>query len=295
MTLRAAYLGELAARFLSQRRRGEVTRVFPKAVYLRTGDDFLLLLWGPLKSPMTINMAHGKSSSGYFKVGQPVGLKRNSIESEGVIIEAKDAKVYRSSLLAKRDVALPDRSALVKGVTMLKSMYDVSPHGPVLVADNSFASLVSGVLIPFSAGRGNEVFSLESYLGLVGRGGGFTPAGDDFVAGFIGTFNYFARCRHQRTITVPRVTLLSRTVPESGAIVYYSSMGHVDEGLGRLIQKSTSSRSVGFSDELLSVAARGHTSGVDMSLGVLLCEAMLADKEVDDGALAECVGVMREK
>jgi hypothetical protein len=133
---------------------------------------------------------------------------------------------------------------------------------------------------------------LQSYRGLIGRGGGFTPAGDDFVAGFVGTFNYIARCRRDRTISIPSRWVLSKTVPESGAILAYAAKGYVDEGLERLILSSTQGKGPGFSTELLSVASRGHTSGLDMSLGVLLCGATLVAKESHDGTLQRCAQVI---
>jgi len=203
--------------------------------------------------------------------------------------------VHRSSLLAARMATLPTSSELVKGVTILKSLYDVAPQGPVLPGDASFAAFVEKTLLPFAGGRDDVVFRFQNYLGLVGRGGGFTPAGDDFVAGFVGTFNFLSRCNNSRAIVVPKESVLSRTVQESGAIIVYSSRGYVDEGLERLILASTSAYGTGFSDELLSVASRGHTSGVDMSLGVLLCEAAAADRTDHGNALRLCLRALRER
>jgi hypothetical protein len=179
-------------------------------------------------------------------------------------------------------VHLPSASDLVRGVTILRSLYDVSP-GPSLVSDSALRGFVRKTLSSLASGRTKAVLSPRSYFGLIGRGGGFTPAGDDFVGSFVATYNYIARCRESRQISIPPALIFSRTIPESAAILGYSARGYVDEGLERLVLETLGGRSRGFHDVLLDVASRGHTSGVDMSLGVLFCEAALSD------ALTGCI------
>jgi hypothetical protein len=86
--------------------------------------------------------------------------------------------------------------------------------------------------------------------------------------------------------------LLARTIPESAAILDYSARGYVDEDMGRLVLK-TLDGSDRFFDELMAVAHRGHTSGIDMSLGVLLCEAALAQTGGERDALRRCLDELR--
>lgn len=248
----------------------------------------MLLLWGGLKSPMTINVLGGKSLRRVFVAGEECELGPGGVVSDSATVSVKGAAVHRGALLARRPVVLPAASQLAKGVAMLRSLYDVAPSAPRLADDNSFRSFVGGPLSEFAKGKPGGLLRFENYLGLMGRGGGFTPAGDDFVGGFLATYNYFARCRRSRTVTIPKGSLLSRTVPESGVIVEYSARGYVDEGLERLILNSSGRKSAGFFDELLAVASRGHTSGIDMSLGVLLCEAAVSDSDEGGAALKEC-------
>lgn len=293
MIQRASYVGELALRVLSNGGSGKVTRVFPSSVYVRAGDDFVLLLWGELRSPITLNLLQEKGTRMTFVVGEACRLKRSGVSSETTTISLRGAKVHRGSLHIRRFVSLPAMSELVKGVAMLKSLYDVSAPGPRLSADGSFRAFVEDTLSPFANGKSEGIYNFVNYFGLIGRGGGFTPAGDDFVSGFVGAFNYFARCRRGRKVSIPRGSALSRTVPESGAIVEYASRGYVDEGLERLILMSSGGKGAGFFDELLAVASRGHTSGIDMSLGVLLCEAAVSDSEKGGGAVEKCLRALR--
>jgi hypothetical protein len=92
-------------------------------------------------------------------------------------------------------------------------------------------------------------------------------------------------------ISIPRRQVMARTVPESAGILGYAARGYVDEVFERLLQASLENRPGGFGNELLDMARRGHTSGVDMSLGVLLCEAAVSDS---DGrpALEGCLRVL---
>ena len=250
MIQRASSVGELALRFLSGRDHGTVTRVFRRSAYLRAGSDFFLLLWDSGRSPMTVNVTAGRDCSQGLRVGEVCELSPSGIRARDLEVMAEGAPTYRSSLRARGPVALPGPGDLVKGAAMLRSLYDASPHGLSLVSDPAFLNFARNRLVP--AARGTRELRFEDLLGLVGRGGGFTPAGDDFVAGFTSAFNYIARSRRSRPISIPRRRVVSKTIPESAAVMVYSSRGLVDEALVRLILDSLGGRCL--SDELLRFA-----------------------------------------
>lgn len=289
MIQRASSVGELASRLLSRGRPGVVTRVFERSAYVKTGGDFFLLLWGKTRSPMTINLAGKRDGSGSLKVGEKCELGRSGVQAAGICIAAKVARIYHSSLLVNHKVALLKDEDLLKGAAVLKSLYDSSPHGPTLITDPAFRDFGNDVLVPYAEGKPGRAPAFGDFVGLVGRGGGFTPAGDDFVAGYTATFNYIGRSMGLRPITVPRSDAAERTVPESAAIMLYSSWGYVDEGLERLILDSTSGRQARYLDDLMSMASRGHTSGLDMSTGVLLAEACISDITRGGKAVQMCL------
>jgi len=291
MNQKASSVGSIAVRMLSRGGSGEVTRVFQRSAYVRVGDNFLLLLWGRLRSPMTINVKGTYGAERWIAVGEKCRLRKDAVELGGGIVDVRGAGLFRSSLLRSRKVTLPGGSALERGVTMLRSLYDVSLSGTTLAADPALKSFVRRTLSPLALGDTQAVYPPTRYIPLIGRGGGFTPAGDDFVGGLVATFNYVARCRKTRQIQIPSVMMQGRTVPESAAILTNSAKGHVDEGLERLVLATTVG-TAGFSDELLDVARRGHTSGIDLSLGVLLCEAALAESEGERRALSRCLDAL---
>jgi hypothetical protein len=290
MIQKASSVGNLAAGLLSRSKTGTVTRVFRKSAYVKSGEDFLLLLWGDLRSPMTINVQGGAATAS-IRAGEKCKLNGVGVSLDSGRIDVAGADIFRSALLDTRKVILPRPEALRKGVGVLRSLYDVTPSGPTLNRDRELKAFGESTLLSFASGESARVYSSASYLPLVGRGGGFTPAGDDFLGGMIATFNFIARCRKSKQIRIPRALLRGRTVPESANVLFHSARGHVDEGMERLVLRSLDG-STSFSDELIEVAHRGHTSGIDMSLGVLLCEAAVAGAASGQGVLEDCLDTL---
>jgi hypothetical protein len=289
MNQRASSIGDLAVDVLSRGTQGELTRVFERSAYLKVEDEFVLLLWGTLRSPSTINLRGNREGS--WKVGARCRIEPGGVRFESGRIEVEGAEVYRSPLQHPGNAVLPPASALVKGTLALRSLYDASPAGPTLATDAELERFVKGTLSTFAAGRRSRINSFDTYLPLLGRGGGFTPAGDDFVGGVLTAKNYIARCEGSRTVRVHQLHLRARTVPESAALLSYAARGYVDERVGALILK-TLDGSGSFSNELLDVARRGHTSGLDMSLGILLFEAALSDSRDRGSAMRRCLEVL---
>jgi hypothetical protein len=292
MIQRASGVGELAARFIARLGRGEVTRVFQRSAYVRTGGDYFLLHWGDLKSPMAVNMAYEPGGRPLLEPGEGCSLGGRRVGFESWTVDANEAEVHRSGLTRRRRIALPEERDVVKGMAMLKSLYDAYPSGSTLPYDEAVKSFALETLVPFAKRRGVRVYEQMRYLPMIGRGGGFTPAGDDFVGGFLATFNCFARCTRARQISISLRLLVGRTVPESAALLSYASKGYVDEPFERLILGVLGGRA--FFDDLLEVAHRGHTSGIDASLGVVLAGAALSDRSEGGDSLRECLRVMWE-
>jgi len=286
MTQRASDVGELAFRILGRRRPGTVTRAFQSAAYVRSANDFLVVLWGRLRSPLTVNVVGEADQEDPPKVGERCALGPEMIRLGENSIDVSGARVYMSGLRERRAVVLPPAKDLTRGVAMAKSLYEVSPAGPTLATDRALRAFVDKAVAPLAAGEPHMVHRKESFAQLIGRGGGFTPAGDDFLGGFTATYNYFARCKGSREISIPRKMLFAKTIPESAAILGYATKGYVDEVLERLILNTLGG--VDFLEELLALGHRGHTSGIDMSLGVLLSVAAISDSEQGGGALKEC-------
>jgi len=289
MNQRASSVGELAVGVLAREAEGELTRVFERSAYVKAGDEFIVLLWGGLRSPITINL--GRAVAKPLKVGERCALSTGRVAFDSLTIDVGRAQVYKSVLRERRGTRKPPASSLVRGVSFLRALYDASPSGLSLASDVELRRFALKTLSSLAAGREDSIRSFDSYLALIGRGEGFTPAGDDFVGGLLSTYNYIARCNGSREILFPLRRLRHRTIPESAALLTYASKGYVDEGVASLVLKTLSGSSE-FTDELLTVARRGHTSGLDMSLGILLVEAALSDSASGGRALERCLQVL---
>ena len=168
-------------------------------------------------------------------------------------------------------------SELARGATALKLLYSASEPSLDFVRGEAFRGFAETVLRPFAKGIEDQLYPFKSYSGLIGNGTGFTPAGDDVVAGFAAAFNHYAKGKGRKAILLPLALLKKHTVQESAVLLDYAQRGYVDEGLERLILSGLANRPLQFRKQISELASRGHTSGLDMSLGVLLLVAVASD------------------
>lgn len=289
MILNATDVGELVASLLSRQSEGKVSRVFRNSAYIVAGNELVLLLRGDLRSPMNVNLSASEDLEKLLSVEENCSLVGGEMTFERVTVRTVGAKVYRSGLGAASSVSPVAGSVLAKGIRMLRLLYTAARSEWDIFSDKSFRQFVDSVLSPVAQGEMAEAYRFRNYLPLIGIGGGFTPAGDDFVGGFAATFNHAARMEGSPEILLSRRELAKRTVPESAALIHYAQRGYVDEELEHLIHSAFGGRRGRFFQDLLQVAKRGHTSGIDMSTGVLLSAAAIRDSSRKEGALEKCL------
>jgi hypothetical protein len=291
MILRAANVGELVSSFLTHRSEGRVRRVFRSSAYIEAEDEVILLLRGELRSPMTVNLWAADDFERLLAIDERCDLGLGRLEFERMTVRTEGASVYRGGLERDSSIAPQAGSELVRGILMLRLLYRASQSTLDIVTDGSFRQFINTVLLPLAEGEMADAYLPRNYFPLIGKGGGFTPAGDDFVGGFAAAFNHVARKTGVREIRLPRNELEKRTVPESAALIDYAQRGYVDEEVERLII-SAFGGGPGFFDKLLQVARRGHTSGIDMSSGVVLSAAVCRDRMTREGTLEKCLSAL---
>jgi hypothetical protein len=289
MILEATDVGKLVVAEMARESEGRLSRVFRNSAYIESESGLVLLLRGGPRSPFTINVDPIEDFAQVMKVDDRCSIQRGRVEVGELTIRVDEARIYGGALGKGSAIDPVSSRDLLKGTAMIRMLYDVSPPGLDLIADKSFQGFVRSVLVPLSDGQESGVYSPENYLPLVGLGAGFTPAGDDFIGGFIVAYNHLARSTGAKTAQLPLGELVARTVPESACLLDYAQRGYVDEGIERLVLSALGGRSRGFFDELLTLARRGHTSGVDVSLGVLLCAAAAKKGKSGGGALKSCL------
>ncbi|MGD0397219.1 MAG: DUF2877 domain-containing protein [Nitrososphaerales archaeon] len=291
MILRAAYVGELVTSLLTHTSEGRVSRVFRSSAYIEAEGEMILLLRGALRSPMTVNLPAAEDFGRLLAIDERCDLGLGRLKFGRMTVRTEGANVYHGGLARDSSIAPLAESELVRGVVMLRLLYGASQSKLDFFTDGSFRRFIRTVLLPLAGGKMAEAYLPRNYLPLIGLGGGFTPAGDDFVGGFAAAFNYVARTTGRAEIRLPKPELEKRTVPESAALIDYAQRGYVDEELERLIISAFGGRP-GFFDNLLQVARRGHTSGIDVSSGVLLSAAVCRDSMTREGAVERCLAAL---
>ncbi len=100
--------------------------------------------------------------------------------------------------------------------------------------------------------------------GLVGLGAGLTPAGDDFLCGFLAAL----RCRGQ-ALGADLEGGLGATGDISASLIHWAVLGHWPEPLVDLAQALAEDRAPHSVLALEALCTLGHTSGADMATGFL--------------------------
>jgi uncharacterized protein DUF2877 len=292
LILDATSVGELVLRIAAKGAKGRVRRLFRSSAYLETRGGLVLLLRGTLKSPMTVNVADGPNFIETLSVEDVFEAKRSELRIGETRIRLGGAEPFRSGLLEGKAVEPISAVEIARCASALKLLYSASEASLDLVSGRAFDAFADRVLRPLAAGRSEQAHRFPNYVGLLGSGTGFTPAGDDFVAGFTAAFNFRARGSGITPIHLPLKEIRKRTVGESAFLVDYAQRGYVDEGLQQLILAGFGGKPLLFRAQLSELASRGHTSGLDMSLGVLMFLACVSDRTKRGRTLESALGVL---
>jgi hypothetical protein len=105
------------------------------------------------------------------------------------------------------------------------------------------------------------------FLGLCGRGPGFTPAGDDFVGGFLAVLNWIRTSLKIGCPIVPGLEYRKLTTWTSFKLMECNARGLVDIEVQALINSIAKGDVMQYIDSIKLIAQRGHTSGIDFATG----------------------------
>jgi Protein of unknown function (DUF2877) len=190
MTARGLFAGPGAMRALRPRRRGVVELVLSGGVYVRLGDDWLLLAdpgapFGPLSVAV---VGLGRSA---LRPGQPAAVEPGQLRlgEQPVSLQRLRERRAAPSLPRWQARAATDAAAprMILGRTPAATASSVAPGaGAAATAAGAALALVSAppeALEPGLAAlrRGR---TREGVQRLAGLGDGLTPAGDDALAGY---------------------------------------------------------------------------------------------------------------
>lgn len=250
---------------------------------MQTFDDELLFVTNrSLKSSITINLDSISNLDGAVKP-----LQRITIQSNILLIGTDTCIDLDTAAVSGQPKALRQSKFNAQSGQIGKALYDavlilgiidteqsvLDKRGLVHKAAAEFAERVS---ISLRASSADGEFK-ETAQGLIGLGFGFTPSGDDLLGGFLATYNSFASNMGRSQILMEPALLQRKTSWISAKLLDYMQRLVVDDQVSHMIN----SAAAGDRDQLIlafeDLLPRGHTSGIDISVGAILALSLIQD------------------
>jgi hypothetical protein len=284
---------------------GTVVNVFDKAVNIKTNEDKLLVLTlGAVRSPLTINigpLTHWSSPD--FSFNSFVDFVENSDQvlvihkarsnndlagqTSNIIIHIRVGKciiilVNKPIHFFENDILKLKVHKLEKFIDYRQLLFSVLREcafsqraGCLLNPDTTTEGLLPKFLssiqgdhgaIDISSGMFTDKLS-TCFLLLFGRGPGFTPAGDDFVGGFLAIINWIRISLKIGSPIVPGSEYRKLTTWTSFRLMECNAHGLVDAEVQDFINSIAKGDVLQYIDSVKLIAKRGHTSGIDFATG----------------------------
>ena len=282
----AIELGEIASQSFEKTNSGPIGQViasFQNSFYIRTREDELIFVTNrSLGSPVTVNVASNSNFEELAPTNSNVILGDDQVLiDDHLAIRFTTARPYnalvepRSSKLAVNHNAL-SRVAFILGILNVTSSV-LDTNG---VSHHQSGTFAREAALQLRKSPHQEEFARVA-LELVGLGMGFTPSGDDLLGGFLATWNSLAGVVGRSKILLNFELLTNRTTWISAKLLDYMQRELLDSQVAQAI------RSAALGDEeefILAVEAlipRGHTSGLDITTGLILATSVILDIEND--------------
>jgi hypothetical protein len=284
------WVGNLhARRILSERcgLYGDVISVFDTTLNVKTNnDDLLVVTISKVRSPINMNVLpifkekeRGGGIQGFRGIidfGTEVKIQKNEMSIGNVIFRLGKCRVFQSAL-----DRLPSANHLSefmsKSDEIFKILKTYSRKGCLLSPDLTTKGLLSKFLKnvhSYRCGYSNA-FTATAYammsqalLDLCGKGPGYTPSGDDFVAGYLGVFNWISRSLNFNTMNFPSEKFAPLTSWMSSKLIDYSKRNLCDEEIQAMINSIAAGDLNQYISSIVKISRRGHTSGIDIATGM---------------------------
>jgi hypothetical protein len=269
---------------------GRVLNVFDKAINVRTNDDRLAVVTlGQVASPITVNVVPSRSAAtrrtftNLAENGDHVFVVREcSSEIAGpahMMLGGKCAILIDKPVQFENQILIPNLGNLEKFLSCRDYLVGVLREcakekvGSLLNPDATTEGLLSefmNLIRDHPADVSTPEFEValsSSLLGLCGRGPGFTPAGDDFIAGVLAVFNWIRSGLNLGAPIIPGSEYRRLTTWTSFKLMECNSQGLVDAEVQELMNAIANGDVSRYSDLARWISKRGHTSGVDFVTG----------------------------
>lgn len=264
-------VGEKALNTIKEHNLLNARSVFKRAIYLQAENEMVILSSLPIRSDFTINILPEYDDLRYYiKRGELLKVRDLCICTEKEVINLNSAAVYKRAN-STNSFYLPSEEEIRSFGLALALLYGAA-DSRLIIDDTAFLGFTSCISEGIEGEIGYERIK-DEMIRMVGRGTGFTPYCDDFLAGFLFAFNKLATFFGKRRIFIEREELQRRTIWESSMLIHYAQNGLVDELVYSLLFPNGNK----LINVLEEIAKWGHTSGLDTSLGVLFALTSILD------------------
>jgi len=284
------WVGDLhARRILSERYGlyGDVISVFDTTLNVKTNnDDLLVVTISKVRSPINMNVlpifnekerrGGRQGFRGIINFGAEVNIQKNEMSIGNVIFWLGKCRVFQSTL-DRLPTANHLSEFMNKSDEIFKILKTYSRKGCLLSPDLTTKGLLSkflknvhsrqcGYSNAFTA-TANAIMS-QALLDLCGKGPGYTPSGDDFVAGYLGVINWISKSLNFNAINFPSEKFAPLTSWMSSKLIDYSKRNLCDEEIQAMINSIAAGDLSQYLSSIAKISRRGHTSGIDIVTGM---------------------------
>lgn len=274
----ALQLGGLAANSLTEGCSGKVMGITSRGVFLITGERILFVTDADYRSPYNIQVYIMPGQFNPFTPGDDWVYSQGMLTFQNNIrIDTSEATLWQPEKAPTIETTFPDQSSRMGA--LLQRMLALDPDKgwlylakPADVKPGSEASIIRDMTDRFLAcvRKSDLEGALQAGRSILGRGGGLTPSGDDWLSGFL---LYFARADQAsafiRALGQSLTTMaFGSTTKISANRIEAACLGWSESLFLEVIDSLLVSDGVISNLTIEHLINFGHSSGVDTCVGV---------------------------
>lgn len=276
--VKASWIGSLHMPLLLKNKKslGEVTNVFGKTLNIKMDDgEILVITCGSLCSPVNVNILFENSMTfkELVKRGTEVSIDdHRRLLIGNLAISFEGSKQYRNQL---EEPIIESLMRFVDKIGQLAlALNMLAREGCLINPDHTTKNLLKDFLeglqlIKTELGTARSIDKLSSMLkSMCGIGPGFTPAGDDFVMGYLSMHNYLSKISGLNKIELEYDELRRCTTWISTKMIQCSQRSLHDEVVELALNSVARGDVSSYISALIELGPRGHTSGIDLATGM---------------------------
>jgi hypothetical protein len=292
---------------------GKILNSFDTTINIRTEkDELLVITFSKVRSPVNLNVTATNAIDGFKHiVGEDAKASMqngNSAKQPIPALLVGDANImlteydrfgnHFSSLNPHSIQIFSNNSHRI--FSELQSQAQENKFGCLLNPDMTTRGLFAGfmdLLISDCAISDQQEFDSRISKGLrhlCGIGPGFTPAGDDFIAGYLAMRNWLCDTMKLGDAVIPSNDFSVLTTWTSFKLIEYGARNLLDDQAQQLINCVAHSNIEAYIQSVGLISKRGHTSGLDFATGMTVALFTTADRVFKTSVLKSMVHTLVE-